>query len=326
MKQWLIAGLIVGLLGAGSANAQNLCTAMDTILQQHGQAENVIFGGNEDLDGDGLPEYISLRLIQAVACDGPADDLKDATQTAYAFNLDVFDAEPGAESAEAYRPLIAAMMMIGLEIQPIVNAEFDDVLVGDYEAVLCTGGDCSPDPLSPGSVMALSVITRATDEPYSGTGDLDSDGTNNVTEYTNVLAQNGTTSDFIIAATSPGLDGTEVIRNPGANGGGGGGGGGCFIATAAYGTPMAQEVDALRGFRDGYLMTNSVGATFVDSYYRISPPIADVIANSPVLRAFVRGLLVPVLWMIEMPVVVLGMFVLLAAARMRRRSRQILKN
>lgn len=79
-------------------------------------------------------------------------------------------------------------------------------------------------------------------------------------------------------------------------GGGGGGGGGCFIATATYGTPMAEEIDTLRSLRDRYLLQTSIGAAFVDTYYRISPPAADYISRSPALRAAARLLLAPVLW------------------------------
>ena len=40
---------------------------------------------------------------------------------------------------------------------------------------------------------------------------------------------------------------------------------GCFIATAAYGTPMAEEIQILREVRDGYLLTNTAGRALVDS-------------------------------------------------------------
>jgi predicted RNA-binding Zn-ribbon protein involved in translation (DUF1610 family) len=63
---------------------------------------------------------------------------------------------------------------------------------------------------------------------------------------------------------------------------------GCFIATAAYGTPMATEIDALRQFRDEELERNRVGRRLVEVYYRSSPPIADVIAHSKKMRALVR--------------------------------------
>jgi hypothetical protein len=75
------------------------------------------------------------------------------------------------------------------------------------------------------------------------------------------------------------------------------GGGGCFIATAAYGTAMAAEIQVLREFRDDYLLTNAAGRAFVDFYYRVSPPIAEFIAEHPSLKPIVRAGLAPVIAM-----------------------------
>jgi len=76
--------------------------------------------------------------------------------------------------------------------------------------------------------------------------------------------------------------------------------GGCFIATAAYGTPTAKQIDVLREFRDNVLLKSMVGSAFVDLYYRTSPPIADFIAGDELLRALVRELLVdPIVWVVE---------------------------
>jgi len=62
----------------------------------------------------------------------------------------------------------------------------------------------------------------------------------------------------------------------------------CFIATAAYGTDTAWQLDILREFRDTVLLPNSLGAKFVSFYYRTSPPIADFISQHEVLRTVVR--------------------------------------
>jgi 3-dehydroquinate dehydratase len=71
----------------------------------------------------------------------------------------------------------------------------------------------------------------------------------------------------------------------------------CFIATAAYGTPMTDQIQVLRDFRDGYLMTNPAGRWFVSAYYRCSPPLARFIAHHDSLRAVVRVALTPIIWL-----------------------------
>jgi len=78
---------------------------------------------------------------------------------------------------------------------------------------------------------------------------------------------------------------------------GGGGGGPCFIATAAYGTPLASEINTLRDVRDNYLLSNTIGTAFVDTYYHVSPAIADAVAAYPVLAALVRVALVPLIFL-----------------------------
>jgi hypothetical protein len=66
----------------------------------------------------------------------------------------------------------------------------------------------------------------------------------------------------------------------------------CFIATAAYGTPTAEQIDVLREFRDVVLLESAIGSQFVALYYRLSPPIADFIAGSNRSRTVARKLLV----------------------------------
>jgi hypothetical protein len=74
----------------------------------------------------------------------------------------------------------------------------------------------------------------------------------------------------------------------------------CFIATAAWGKNSAY-VNVLRVFRDNVLLQSAPGRMFVKYYYMFSPPIAKLVASSPILSTIVRGLLYPVVFFVIHP-------------------------
>ena len=77
------------------------------------------------------------------------------------------------------------------------------------------------------------------------------------------------------------------------------------MATAVYGSALDPHVATLRQFRDEFLLEYAAGRKFVAAYYRYSPPIADAISRSEVLRLVVRLLLAPVVLIIVYPGVLL---------------------
>jgi hypothetical protein len=87
----------------------------------------------------------------------------------------------------------------------------------------------------------------------------------------------------------------------------------CFIATAAFGSSMAPEVESFRQFRNQYLMTNPVGKAFVHFYYKHSPYYANLIAESEVAKAAVRAALWPILLFARVALV-FGFWITLAFA------------
>jgi uncharacterized repeat protein (TIGR02543 family) len=138
----------------------------------------------------------------------------------------------------------------------------------------------------------------------------------------------GTIANVYAALTTITMDSPYSIRADFS-----GAGGWCFIATAAYGTPMAEEIGILREFRDEYLLTNTVGRALIDIYYRVSPPIAEFITEHPRLKPIVRAGLLSAVAMSTIAVnitpvekmAIAGLLVLVAVAvaiwATRRRSR-----
>jgi len=80
----------------------------------------------------------------------------------------------------------------------------------------------------------------------------------------------------------------------------------CFIATAAFGSALAEEVAALRRFRDSVLRKSVPGRAFIGLYYRYSPPAARFIGRHETLRGAARAALVPVAAAVSHPRIFLG--------------------
>ena len=83
----------------------------------------------------------------------------------------------------------------------------------------------------------------------------------------------------------------------------------CFITTATYGTAFRPKVEVFRAFRNRFLKSNWIGQKIINSYYKVSPPIAHWIRNNPNSKPVMRFILWP-LWFfakacLEYPLIIL---------------------
>jgi len=76
-------------------------------------------------------------------------------------------------------------------------------------------------------------------------------------------------------------------------------GGGCLIATAAFGSEMAPQVQFLREIRDNTVLQTESGSAFMigfnQFYYSFSPAIADYERENAVFKEAVKLALTPLL-------------------------------
>jgi len=77
------------------------------------------------------------------------------------------------------------------------------------------------------------------------------------------------------------------------------GGGGCLIATAAFGSEMAPQIQFLREIRDNTVLQTESGISFMAGfnqfYYSFSPAIADYERENPAFKEAVKLTLTPLL-------------------------------
>jgi hypothetical protein len=85
-------------------------------------------------------------------------------------------------------------------------------------------------------------------------------------------------------------------------------------------------VEALRTFRNDYLLTSAPGRYLVEVYYRYSPALAEVIRDNELLRAATRALLSPIVYTITYPVPMAALLALVllwfASGSTRRSTRE----
>ena len=76
-------------------------------------------------------------------------------------------------------------------------------------------------------------------------------------------------------------------------------GGGCLIATAAFGSELAPQVQQLRELRDNTVLQTESGTSFMAGfnqfYYSFSPIIADYERENPAFKEVVKLTLTPLL-------------------------------
>jgi uncharacterized membrane protein YgcG len=225
-----------------------------------------------DFNGDGLKDLVvgaGDGTVQVFLSSGTHVDGRPILAAGTAFSL------PGVSLTNA-RPFVGDLNQDGSH----------DFIIGygngEIYVFINSGTDAAP-VFTDGSKLSVSVHSEAA--PFRT--DWNNDGLPDL-----LIGENQ--GQVLLAQGSSGGGSSGGSSAGGSSGGGGGGGGGCFIATAAYGSPMAPQVQLLRDVRDRFLLPHAVGRAMVTFYYTVSPPIADVIAGSEILGGIVRVGLVPV--------------------------------
>jgi len=287
---------------------------------------------------DGQPTvYIRFRLITESqnTADGVYIDDVDVMSISHIYEGDEFQFLQGTSMAAPHVTGVAGLILAryptlsleDLRWRILNGTDVLEVLMGK----LATGGRINANnslrlPMTPSDLSTLQVseteielnwIDTSADEEGFAIERREKDkgfqeiarGGPDTTSYSDTgVAEELSYTYRVIAYNEYGSSGYSNEAGTAQSGGdisleGGGGGGGCFIATAAYGSPLAQEVWILRELRDTYLLKNICGKTIVFLYYKYSPALAHHISRHRMARKAIRIVLYPLVtlskWLLD---------------------------
>ena len=211
-----------------------------------------------------------------------------------------------------FGPDPATNVYTDLSQNPAVTPNLRLTSPGGKAGVSCAGTRCSIAAMAAGTYIDLQAVSASFKNDVQLAPTLSASVSGDGTDFATANNQSSVTDVFPAVSAK-----CEEIKIPTSVGG-------CFIATAAYGSPLEPHVMALREFRDRYLQRSALGRAFIRFYYRHSPPVAALIAEHEWLRAIVRMLLAPVVLIVEFPLrgaaVLLLALALFFGVRLRTRS------
>ncbi len=275
----------------------------------------------DNVGGGGVTGYEVWRgtVKIAISTTNSYSDSGLTASTTYTYTVKAFDAANNTSAASSAATATTLALGATDTIPPSAPANLTATAVSDTRIGLAWTASTDDTGVAGYEVWRGGTkIATVTTTSYSDGGLTAS------TSYTyTVKAVDGAGN---VSADSNAATATTLAAAAASGGGGGGGGGGCFIATAAYGSYMADDVMVLRRFRDNYLLTNAAGRTFVNLYYTWSPPVANYIAEHETARTITRAVLSPLVYGIKYPIAAMLMLLLIltggtAAVMTRRRIR-----
>ncbi|MFC2160629.1 CFI-box-CTERM domain-containing protein [Acidobacteriota bacterium] len=238
-----------------------------------------IVAGSTNTYGAGKRDFLILKLFSNGDINFTCEFEKESNAEVSVIEIIPVDTDVSPEDLDVYYSDMASIPREG-------GAIVYNLCSGEHTLTLSTTSGGTTDPL-PGTYICdyaeLKTINPVPDEGYrfiGWSGDVIS------TDFSLSITMD---SDKSIKANF-GEDILEEIWEEAKNTP-------CFIATAAFGSPLHPYVKTLQDFRDNYLMTNRPGRMFVKLYYKYSPPIAKLITNHKSLRTVVRIWLIPLVAM-----------------------------
>lgn len=152
----------------------------------------------------------------------------------------------------------------------------------------------------------LIAIGKAMAEAQNFTSNIPPMGQGPFTIVVTEKVQTYKAKKIVLQADSDQYTSEQIVLNSGNAGNPqspAGSGGGCLIATAAFGSDLAPQVQLLRGFRDGIVLKTAAGTSFMNVfnawYYSFSPLVAQYERDQTWLREIVKTLVYPLLAILQ---------------------------